>query len=192
MSKEAIVMVGYVKIDNRIDYDIDKLVNLGHIDKDGNRVEDVVIGYDGTVSIKNRLALFRHEFANNHNDVYNWYVMAIGMLKCVGDNNANLKYFTSMIYVLERSMKLFSEGTIECEFKPINTIIPAINVSEREAIQIKTDKGIYGYCHLAKIDVEGAIFYILANGHILAEEPCTISYDGFLRVLEYCMNIIES
>ena len=35
MSKEAIVMVGYVKIDNRIDYDIDKLVNLGHIDKDG-------------------------------------------------------------------------------------------------------------------------------------------------------------
>lgn len=118
--------------------------------------------------------------------------MAIGMLKCVGDNNANLKYFTSMIYVLERSMKLFSEGTIECEFKPINTIIPAINVSEREAIQIKTDKGIYGYCHLAKIDVEGAIFYILANGHILAEEPCTISYDGFLRVLEYGMNIIES
>ena len=192
MSKEAIVMVGYVKIDNRIDYDIDKLVNLGHIDKDGNRVEDVVISYGGTVSIKNQLALFHHEFANNHNDVYNWYVMAIGMLKCVGDNNANLKYFTSMIYVLERSMKLFSEGTIECEFKPINTIIPAINVSEREAIQIKTDKGIYGYCHLAKIDVEGAIFYILANGHILAEEPCTISYDGFLRVLEYGMNIIES
>ena len=53
-------MVGYVKIDNRIDYDIDKLVNLGHIYKDGNRVEDVVIGYDGTVSIKNQLALFHH------------------------------------------------------------------------------------------------------------------------------------
>ena len=45
---------------------------------------------------------------------------------------------------------------------------------------------------MAKIDVEGAIFYILANGHILAEEPCTISYDGFLRVLGYGMNIIES
>lgn len=177
MLQDAIATrIGYVEIDNMInEYNNCIFIDLGHCGRDGNRVSDIVISSDGTVVIKNQMALMHHEFANNRSDLYNWYISTIGMVKYVLLNDTiDREYRDAMLYNIRYTMELFSDEIVEFEFKPIN-----------EAFNIRSERGIYGYAHLAEITLEGHTFYILANGHIISSEPCTISHDAFQQLLKY-------
>lgn len=188
MLQDAIATrIGYVEIDNMInEYNNCILIDLGHCGRDGNRLSDIVISSDGTVMIKNQMALMRHEFANNRSDLYNWYISTIGMVKYVLLNDTiDREYRDAMLYNIRYTMELFSDEIVEFEFKPINEEIPAVNVSADEAFNIRSERCIYGYAHLAEITLEGHTFYILANGHIIASEPCTISHNAFQQLLKY-------
>lgn len=53
MSQEAITRVGYGRINNMIDeYNNIIFADLGHIDREGNRVSDIIISSNGLVNIK--------------------------------------------------------------------------------------------------------------------------------------------
>ena len=143
----------------------DVFIDLGHYDNDNNViVSDIIIKFNGTVSLNNQQCLLTHEFGNNRGDVYNWYMNIMCMLDMIlPDDNVDKLYKDAALYNVKTSFRDMCQQSLIFEYNPIQKgESPVVNALVEDVIIFKFKHGLSGYRSLAEIEIEGG--YILYYG----------------------------
>lgn len=166
----------------------DVFIDLGHYDNDNNvRVSDIIIKFNGTVSLNNQQCLLTHEFGNNRGDVYNWYMNIMCMLDMIlPDDNVDKLYKDAVLYNVKTGFRDMCQQSLIFEYNPIQKgESPVVNALVEDVFIFKFKHGLSGYRSLVEIEIEGGTFYIMGNGIAMVDKPCTLSLKGFKTLLSY-------